>query len=328
MSKMAAGDVSVRTRPALEVPFVAEAFPSALRMDGFGELATNWNDILWAAFTVGRPNLYYVLRYGAASGYEAIFRISLTKMAVEQAWPMCTWLQRTGAFKALDPTEKGAVSYFLGMTMCKLFAAKRLDTPWLLHLDAFGDQYGAKAGGRSRPDMIGQSAKSGEWTSFECKGRGDKPDDGTKRKAKEQAKRVSVNDEPCRLHVAAFTYFERDNLTFYWADPPAGGEPIDLQVRDEHWRHYYLPAIELFRAHGGFADGTAAEKLSAEVRELDLRIEVAPPVADALRHWDWSRARHQAMSHAEELNATGFQPDGLRIIAGESWRERLRWPSD
>jgi hypothetical protein len=63
------------------------------------------------------PPTYHVFRHGEASFHEAIFRLALIRMAVEQAWS--GYLRRTDAFAALDPTEKGMVSYFLGMTLCK-----------------------------------------------------------------------------------------------------------------------------------------------------------------------------------------------------------------
>jgi hypothetical protein len=245
-------------------------------------------------------------------------------MALEQYGPSGIRLYRTEAYKTLDPTEKGAVSYFLGMTMCKLFAAKLLDTPWLLHLDIYGDR--AVITGRSRPDLFGLSTTSREWAVFECKGRGTEPDKETKQKAKKQAERLEeVEGVRCRVNVAAFTYFKRDSLNFYWEDPPASDEPIKIPYSDEDWQHYYLPVIELFRAHGGFADEMMAH-LSVDVPELDLRIEVAPSVARALRDGHWNLARQEATLNAAKLRADGFQPDGLRIIAGVSWRERLQWP--
>jgi len=120
----------------LRIPYESEDFPHPTRNGSF-ELAVTWDDILWAAVMVGRPNRHYVFRHGRASHYEALFRLSLVRMALEQAGPNAYRLRRTSAAKTLDPTEKGAVSYFLGMTLCKLFASKLLNTPWLIHLDAF-----------------------------------------------------------------------------------------------------------------------------------------------------------------------------------------------
>ena len=97
----------------------------------------SWDLILWSAVTIGRPNLHYVFQHGRASRYEALFRLSLVRMALEQVGPQGRRLRRTEALKTLDPTEKGAVNYFLGMVFCKLFAHRLLDTPWLLHLECF-----------------------------------------------------------------------------------------------------------------------------------------------------------------------------------------------
>ena len=63
---------------------------------------------------------------------------------------------------------KSAVNYFLGMATCKLFAAKLLDAPWLLHLDVFRPTLNRFLTGRSRPDMLGQT-QSGQWLAFESK---------------------------------------------------------------------------------------------------------------------------------------------------------------
>src|SRR5262249_51851186 len=133
------GSVKMSSLPtgSLRIPHQYEDFPPGSITYGFNDLSVNWEDVLWAAVTVGRPNRNYVFRYGKASNYEAIFRLSLTRMALEQSGPTAYRLRRTDAAKTLDPTEKGAVNYFLGMTFCKLFAAKLLDTPWLLHLDVF-----------------------------------------------------------------------------------------------------------------------------------------------------------------------------------------------
>ena len=118
----------------MRIEYEAENFPPSLGVNGSGYLDVSWDDLVWAAVTIGRPGRAYLFQHGASSVYEAIFRCSLVRMALEQRGARSTWFTRTPAFKALDPTEKGAVSYFLGMVLCKLFAHKVLNTPWLLHL--------------------------------------------------------------------------------------------------------------------------------------------------------------------------------------------------
>src|SRR5271165_1936974 len=128
----------------LRVRYESEQFPSSSLNNSGAVLDVTWDDILWAAITIGRPNLHYVFQHGSSSFYEAMFRWSLVRMALQQRGPSGQRLVRTEAFKALDPTEKGATNYFLGMVFCKLFSTKLLDTPWLLHLDLFRDQIGAR----------------------------------------------------------------------------------------------------------------------------------------------------------------------------------------
>ena len=88
---------------------------------------TSWDDLLWAALTVGRPNTTDVFRHGEASLYESAFRLSLIRMAVGQN--CFRELNRTTDFYSVDPTEKGMVSYYLSMTLCKLFASTFLRLP-------------------------------------------------------------------------------------------------------------------------------------------------------------------------------------------------------
>ena len=231
--------------PIFWIPYTSRDFPQGT-VANRGALEAHWDDLIWAALTVGRPNTAYVLAHGEASLYEALFRLSLVRMAVEQRLDGVS-LYRTSAFRALDPTEKGAVSYFLGMAVCKLFADRMLDTPWLLHLDVFKDQLDPKVvGGRSRPDLVGLN-HFGEWQAFECKGRSSVPNANEQRKAKEQAQRLTrVGSTDCVLHVGAISYFRQEKLEFHWRDPepePAEQQvPLTVELTEDAWRHYYAYA--------------------------------------------------------------------------------------
>lgn len=237
----------------LRIDYRSRAFPSSY---GFrsGTLSSSWDEVLWAAITLGRPSTYHVFRHGEASFHEAIFRLALIRMAVEQDWN--GYLHRTDLFAWLDPTEKGMVSYFLGMTLCKVFASRLLLTHWLLHLDVFRPALNPVILGRSRPDLVGEDI-SGNWNAFESKGRSSVPSSADKAKAKAQAQRlVSVNGRNCSLHVGSFAFFRSDVLEFYWRDPePGSRDAIDVPRPETEWRYYYEPALSLasdtdFRADG------------------------------------------------------------------------------
>ncbi len=302
-----------------EIHYSSRDFPKGL-VKRYGNITTTWDKLLWAAITIGRPNTAYVFQHGEASLHEALFRLSLVRMALEQG-PYSHRFRRTDAFRALDPTEKGAVSYFLGMAVCKLFASRLLNTPWLLHLDVFRDQYNAQNLGRSRPDLIGQDA-SGAWLAFETKGRSSLPSAKDKQKAKDQAERlVSVDGSACTLHIGSFAFFRGDELEFYWRDPepeePEKLEPIEISVADEDWAYYYAPALAL-------AAEAESELSSAQSEEIDLTVKIHPKVHALLLEGQWAAARALIAELRQTLEAEGFQPDGLSVVAGDSWRRSFK----
>ena len=302
----------------LQIFYTSQDFPSGT-VHGSGYLPTDWNDILWAALTVGRPNRAYVFRHRNASYYEALFRLSLVRMALEQ-YPYRATLHRTEAFRSLDLTEKGAVSYFLGMALCKLFASRLLNTPWLLHLDVFREELDASVlAGRSRPDLVGRDA-SGAWHAFESKGRSSVPSAADRRKAKDQARRlVRVDSTDCSLHIGSISYFQLDELQFHWRDPdpkePEKVEPFEIHLPADAWRHYYGPTLAL---------ATEADtRILAEVRSaLDVKVEVHPAILELLLEGAWTAAHSLARELRTTLDGAGFQADGLRVEAGQSWREK------
>lgn len=296
---------------SLRIDYRSRDFPPVYSVSRNSTLTTTWNELLWAAITIGRPSTYHVFRHGQASFHEAIFRLALVRMAVEQSWG--GRLQRTSAFTALDPTEKGMVSYFLGMTLCKLFASQLLGTPWLLHLDVFRGTLNPQLLGRSRPDLVGQDV-SGNWHAFESKGRASIPTSNDKAKAKAQALRlVSINNRNCSLQVGSFAFFRSEILEFYWRDPEADpDDPIRLPRPEAEWRYYYEPALSL-------ASDADSHPMAAERELADVTVEIHPEVRHLLLEGRWAGARRLAMRLRGALASQGYQPDGIKVSAGGRW---------
>jgi hypothetical protein len=303
------------------VPYESEHFPPRATPNGTGELNVSWGEILWAAMTVGRPNRAHAFQHGMASLYEAMFRVSLVRMALEQSSPFAYRLRRTDAFRTLDPTEKGAVSYFLGMTFCKLFATKLLNAPWLLHLDVYRPRLNAVLTGRSRPDLIGQEVGNGPWHAFESKGRASPPDNTVKTKAKSQANRVvSVSGSPCQLHVGSVTYFRNEVLHFYWCDPaPEVGPAVRVDLQDADWRHYYLPVTKLYNAVRTGARQPDTDPDTVRVEEADISISLHASVSAHVLEGRWRQALAAANEARTQLQADDYRPDGIKVVAGDSW---------
>lgn len=308
----------------LRIAYTSEGFGAASGVtNGPGVLTTSWNDLLWAAMTVGRPNRHYVFRNGMASLYEALFRLSLVRMALEQAGPSAYRLRRTTAAKTLDPSEKGAVNYFLGLAICKLFADKVLGAPWMLHLDVFRPQLNPVLTGRSRPDLVGQTV-DGDWIALECKGRVSVPNVIAKNKAKEQAQRlVSVNGATPTVNVGGIAYFRGDTLEFFWRDPTPETSrvkrPIEVQVETSAWSYYYRPILDLIRSRPNQVRIMSDEDLMMPVEDLDLEIGVHPAVLRAAVREQWAEARHVVLPVDEEIGSERYHADGIRVVAGQSW---------
>jgi hypothetical protein len=295
--------------------------------NGFASLDTSWGDLLWAVVTVGRPNWMYVFKNGPASAYEAMFRWSLLRMSLEQSGPQAYRLRRTAAARSLDPTEKGAVNYFLGVAMCKLFAAKRLNAPWALHLDVFGSQLATILPGRSRPDLIAQIARTNDWISMESKGRVSMPTAEVKTKAKAQAARVvAINGRPPAYKIGGITSFRKDILQFYWVDPTTGGDGnaarrIEVQQSDDSWKYYYQPIVEAFRVNHGFEQTEMNPGVAVAIPDADMKVTIEPRVAKLLVHEQWAEAKQLCGTITDDLKHDGYQLDGLRVDADENWLE-------
>lgn len=307
-----------------DIDYESDGFPSSGPVaNGSDVLSVSWDDLLWAAITVGRPSRHFVFRHGTASLYEAMFRASALRMTLEQIAPGARRLRRTAVAKSLDPSEKGAVNYFLGLTLCKLFAEMKLNAPWLLHLDVFRDRLNPHLlSGRSRPDLIGRT-RGGKWVALESKGRVSPPTADAKAKAKEQAERmVSIRGTPVSYRIGGFAYFKDDVLRFFWRDPqPDGVEPpnpirLDL-TEDDIWRAYYQPILALVGPdHAAMIE---RENIPIPIKEADIKIRVLAEVVRFLRLEKWKDAGHWCMEHQDQLAQAEVHGDGVQIIAGESW---------
>jgi hypothetical protein len=211
------------------------------------------------------------------------------------------------------------------MTTCKLFAAKLLDVPWLLHLDVFRPQINPVLTGRSRPDLVGQST-TGQWVAIESKGRVSVPDATTKAKAKDQALRcVSIGGTPVGLHIGAIAYFKNDRLRFHWQDPDYDGKErntFGLPFDETFFRYHFAPALEIVRSDPIQFRRMLEEPVLVPVTAVDLQVGIRPDVLRLLARDQWSEARSWCRENRESLRKAEARPDGITVVAGESWRKR------
>ena len=156
---------------------------------GTHELAISWAELNWAAQTVGKAEEDVGL-HGIYSLFEAAYRTTIVWANLMESGT--GRLVKTPSYNALDPSEKGAVSYYLGLTFAELFAYRRLHVPWLLHFDIYGDEHDAYLEGEAKPDLIGLS-EAGDWIVYEAKGRTGGLLNSIMDDAKEQAGKIQLH---------------------------------------------------------------------------------------------------------------------------------------
>jgi hypothetical protein len=302
--------------------------------------------LVHAAVTAGHDRGWrQTIASDMAAQWELLWKTSALRAAVSEQiaphgyWrPPVTRLFPTDRFLQMDPSERRALSYHLGITMAVAWARRALRIPWLLHLDVYREQLDVSfQPGDSRPDLVGRRA-DGTWAVFEAKGRSSAPSEAAQAKAKDQSQRVSdiggVVPSGC---FAFFSFFATDRsavgrrkpkvVHLRVVDPPPGrgaAEPISLPLftPDNFFQIYYAPWRRLL------ADNDLTSEEGAftwrRLEDLDFRVGVLSKVAMALeqQHFDGLPEIIQAATSTEGLEQQfpDWAGDGLVIEPGESWQ--------
>ena len=59
--------------------------------------------------------------------------------------------------------------------------------------------------------------------------------------------------------------------------------------------------------------------MAAERELADVRVEIYPEIRQLLQDGEWSQAKELANHRRVALISEGYQPDGIKLTAGESW---------
>jgi hypothetical protein len=211
------------------------------------ELKIEFTDIIHAAITVGRRNWDDVLYHGIYSDYEVNFRTSLVQTFLTDNGNS-RYLTVSGPYHTLDPSEKGAINYFLGCTFAHLLTMKLFNINWIMHLDVYqAGLYGPNPvnitmNGESnrRPDFIGYDS-SNRWAVIEAKGR-TQFKRGDLARAKEQTENLkTINDEEPIFRLAIMSYLNNNMINIRISDPPKPNDyALHLKVNmSQFLRDYY-----------------------------------------------------------------------------------------
>ena len=230
--------------PVPQLTYDASNFPASYGslLAGPHSLSFTWPDLLWVAISVGRGELAHLFRYGPFSNFEIIYRAAV--IFANLCDTSNGAIRRSAAYDGLDPSEKGAISYFVGLTITKLFVGMQLDVPWLMHVDVYRQQL-QLVHGSSRPDLVGRNV-AGDWIVVESKGRSRGHDKKALLRAKTQAQQVvSIGGAQPALRLALVAHFQDDLLQCSVDDPDDNGpreKRIELPLSEKDLLEgYYRP---------------------------------------------------------------------------------------
>jgi hypothetical protein len=226
-------------------------------------------------------------------------------------------LLQTMPYVASDPSEKTSISFYIGMTLAKLFAEALFNVPRMLHFAVYGQNYQIAAGqGASRPDLIGLSA-SGNWFVFEAKGRSNGFDSGALVTAKDQAEQINLIDNVAPLcRIASQSFFSTNGLRFRMDDPQRSrsNRPRTLDITRNDFEHaYYDPIRAIVESRGSITQLAVARRTfrGAQIKELDCWI--------ALAEQDVSLTDQSEPNSPFSSEYIGN--DGVLVRLGSSWSE-------
>lgn len=314
----------------LHVPYVATNFPSPAppALTGSQTLRCTWTDLVWAAVTAGKPGAAHLLAHRWHSLADIVVRTHAIYANLRQRG---THVDRSSLYDAMDPSEKGATSYFLGMAMAKLFASELFDTPWLFHVSLATSEGVAirfTRGSRSQPDLIGQTS-GGDWIVVEAKGRTNGFDGDALGRAKQQTSMIrTINGSPPSLRVALQVYFS-DAMSVRIDDPSDNDEEaIDVKLdMDEALVRYYAVAEAVSDGRASRQTIRDREYVTRFDEDSGITIGVEASTLDHVLKRRLSRVqmdRIQAKRGATHLDErSAIYPDGLFIRLDERWSSQF-----
>jgi hypothetical protein len=304
------------------ISFNATRFPAESGIhDGESDLVLSWDELIWAAISVGRGSLAHMHQHGPFSMFEMIYREAIVYANLMETDD--GHITRTSAYEGLDPSEKSAISYFVGLAVTKLFVASKLNVPWLMHVDIYRQQFGLELvpyGGR--PDLFGQDL-SGRWIVAESKGRTNGHDSSALDRAKTQAALVTTVDGVAPFISAGFvTSFSKGRLYLVADDPPPdrNGKPLFWKVSGEQLRSaYYAPFLALFERYPSQIVRRRGRQLRTVRSEAaDLIVGVVEEVVGGV-----NVTQEHATPNAEEIERGFLGIDGVFVELGPSWNDEL-----
>lgn len=305
------------------VKYRAKNFPRHFgpSFSGKHDLNVTWEEMVWAAITMGKPGVGFLLAHGWHSVSDIVVRSHTVYANLRYSQG---FMAQSSLYGALDPTEKGATSYFMGMLAAKVLSARLLDVPWLFHLSMLGPLGGsATLASNSEPDLIGLT-RSREWVIAEAKGRTGGYSASAMSAAKLQTRQLRrINGHLPRLRVAVQAFF---NARMEWAieDPEEYDETArDLDVDLETALERYYSAAMAATEHSDARSIGNRKFLVRTLPEIGVTVafdvEVREHVNRRAMGTTGIEAGWNSFSKVTEDGEFIVFPDGLAISLDERW---------
>ena len=308
----------------LSIPYTAQNFKPHMgpQLTGSHALTASWEELVWSAITVGKPGIAELFSHGWYSLSDAIVRSHMVYANLRQT---PSRFEKSTLYDSLDPTEKGATSYFVGMMAAKLVAARLFDTPWLFHLSRFKKGGGKLAlNGNSQPDLIGLN-NTRDWIVIEAKGRTNGFSSDALSKAKDQTRKLrKINGQFPALCIGIQAYFS-PSLEIMIDDPEefdADAVDIIAEQRDLLQGYYSFAhsvtkgSNDIRTIHGRQFTFHKVEDIGLTIG-LDRRIHLSFDQSNILSIVGELRRRDEPA--VQQDGALTMFPDGLVIQLDDRW---------
>lgn len=236
----------------------------------------------------------------------------------------------SNAFRTLDMSEKGVVSYWYGMAFAKLVTEIELRIPWLVHVDsmiASGAITLAK-GSAIRGDLVGRGIND-DWHVLEAKGRSNGFGAPLVQQAKNQASRISsINGQPPVTTSASITNLNVSPVYVLLDDPDAHEDgKVKWSIEDNLFFHEYYriiinylkenqPKVErVQKAEFYVASLPVFSSFSQVGLRIGLRADIYRDPGNAHKMIGSFEGRNTLVMGAGVNKAEEVGPDGILIIS-------------
>jgi hypothetical protein len=297
-------------------------------LSGSHSLSISWNELVWAAITMGKPGVAFLLTHGWHSISDWIVRSHTVYAHLQDVHGD---VHKSSLYKELDPTEKCGVSYFIGMLAAKVLSARLLDVPWLFHVSMIGAIGGSVTlKSKSQPDLIGLR-RNRDWVVAEAKGRtlGFSPKAMTGAKLQTRQLR-QINGSLPALRVAVQAFFA-PNLQWTIEDPDEfDSEATDMSFDAETALEGYYSAAVDATSQGAFTREIAGRSfLARKIPEVGVTVaidqDLRQRVVGRLLAQSAPRIDGSETGTPRQSNDFVVFADGLAVALDERWSEdRMR----